>query len=71
MAHPMSQWADIVVKCSISNKEQIMDNYIYRVYLDGAQYVDIVIAAMSPSHGQMIAEAQYTGRRVTWMGKKY
>ena len=35
-----------------------MDNDIYRVYLDGAQYVDIVISAMSPSDGQMIAGVQ-------------
>lgn len=45
-----------------------MHRYKYRVYLDGAITVDVVIDAISPSVGQAQLEAQYAGRRVVWMG---
>jgi len=45
-----------------------MHTYTYRVYLDGAQYVDVQIQAPAPSTGQMMLESQYKGRRVQWMG---
>lgn len=48
-----------------------MYDYIYRVYLDGAQYVDVVVSAQSPSQGQQLAESMYSGRRVSWIGRKY
>lgn len=48
-----------------------MERYKYRVYLDGAMYVDVVVEAIAPSIGQAQLEAQYVGRRVVWMGKVY
>ena len=45
-----------------------MHRYKYRVYLDGAMFVDVVVEAISPSYGQAQLEAQYSGRRVVWMG---
>ena len=45
-----------------------MRTYLYRIYLDGAMFVDERVTVPTVTHGQQLLEARYPGRRVVWMG---
>ena len=45
-----------------------MFSFKYRIYLDGANYSDIVIQAQSQSIGQQLLESQYQGRQIMCLG---